>query len=209
MRLSGTGPAINVPDVANFGGPIAGREEAGFSFTQGITQIVDNVTFLRGNHNYKAGFDLQLIDDKRTSTLFQVYTFPSVAAYLAAKNGTNPKSYTNYQQLIGNPNFAMQSSSYSGFIQDDWRLAPNFKLLYGVRYDYYKYPDGAANAPLIYNQAYNSDSNNFAPRLGIAWSPGQDSRSVLRASTGLMFDQMLLAAYENAIQANGLPERTR
>jgi hypothetical protein len=207
-ELSGTGPAINIPNAANFGGSIATVNDIGFDFLQGITQVVDNVTFLRGNHNYKAGFDVQLIDDERTQALFQAYTFPTVAAYLAAKNGTNPKSYTNYQQLIGNPSFTMQSSSYSGFIQDDWRLSPNFKLLYGVRYDYYKYPDGTANAPLIYNQAYNSDGNNFSPRLGIAYSPGSDSRSVIRASTGLMFDQMLLAAYELAITANGLPDRT-
>jgi outer membrane receptor protein involved in Fe transport len=207
-EFSGTGPAINVGGAANFGGSIAASTDVGFGFTQGITQVIDNVTFLRGNHNYKAGFDIQLINDDRTSALFQLYTFPNVAAYLAAKNGTNPKSYTNYQQLLGNPNFSMESKSYSGFIQDDWRLAPNFKMLYGFRYDYYKYPEGAPNAPLIYNQQYNSDTNNFGPRVGIAWSPGSDSRSVIRASTGLMFDQMLLGAYEAAIRANGLPERT-
>ncbi len=207
-ELTGTGPAINVAGAANFGGSIAAASDVGFGFTQGITQVIDNVTFLRGNHSYKAGFDVQFINDDRTSALFQLYTFPNVNAYLAARNGTNPKSYTNYQQLLGNPDFSMKSSSYSGFIQDDWRLAPNFKLLYGFRYDYYKYPEGAPNAPLIYNQQYNSDTNNFGPRLGIAWSPGQDSRSVIRASTGIMFDQMLLGAYESAIQANGLPERT-
>jgi outer membrane receptor protein involved in Fe transport len=200
--------AINIGGVANFGGPASTAQEVGFAFTQGITQIIDNVTFLRGNHNYKAGFDVQFINDDRTSALYQLYTFPNVAAYLAARSGTNPKSYTNYQQLLGNPSFSMTSSSYSGFIQDDWRLAPNFKLLYGFRYDYYKYPEGDSRAPLIYNQEYNSDTNNFGPRVGIAYSPGSDSRSVIRASTGLMFDQMLLGAYETAIGANGVPERT-
>jgi hypothetical protein len=118
---SGTGPAINVGGVANFGGPIATATDAGFGFTQGITQVVDNVTFLRGNHNYKAGFDIQFVNDDRTSAMFQLYTFANLAAYQAAKSGANPKSYQQFTQLLGNPDFSMKSSSYSGFIQDDWR----------------------------------------------------------------------------------------
>ena len=48
------------------------------------------------------------------------------------------------------------------------------------------------------------DKNNFGPRLGVAWTLGSDKRTVLRASTGLMYDQPLLAAYENAVQQNGV-----
>ncbi len=127
----------------------------------------------------------------------QLYTFPNVAAYLAAKNGTNPKSYTNYQQLIGNPDFSMKSSSYSGFIQDDWRLSPNFKLLYGFRYDYYKYPEGDAERSADLQPGSTTATATTSGRASA--SRGRrvsDSRSVIRASTGLMFDQMLLAAYE-------------
>ena len=79
--------AINIPGIANFGGPIATTADAGFGFTQGIFQVVDNFTYIRGNHSYKFGGDIQLIDDSRTSTLLQLYTFPSIDAYLAASNG--------------------------------------------------------------------------------------------------------------------------
>lgn len=204
-EFTGTGPAINIPGVANFGGSIAGASDVGFGFTQGIWQVVDNVTLIRGNHNFKAGVDLQFIDDKRTSALFQLYTFPSIDAYLAAKNGSNPRSYTNFSQLIGDPNFSMSTKGYSGFVQDDWRVGQNVKLLYGVRYDLYQVPDGQSAAPFSYNQEHKIDRNNFGPRLGVAWSLGP--RAVLRANTGIMFDQMLLGAYENAIQNNGQPSR--
>ncbi len=205
--LSGSGPAINIPGVANFGGPIATAADAGFGFEQGIFQVVNNFTYIRGNHSYKFGGDIQLIDDQRTSTLFQLYTFPTIDAYLSAKNGITPRSYTNYQQLIGNPDFSMTSSAYSFFVQDDWRVTPNLKFIYGLRYDFYNYPEGDPNAPFLYSQDYADDGNNLGPRFGLAYSFGADKRQVIRASSGIMYDQMLLGAYETAIQANGNPER--
>ena len=206
-ELSGTGPAINIPGIANFGGPIATSADAGFGFTQGIFQVIDNFTYIRGDHSYKFGGDIQVIDDTRSSTLLQLYTFPSIDAYLAARSGTNPRSYTNYQQLVGNPDFAMKSSGYSFFVQDDWRVSSNLKFIYGLRYDFYDYPDGDANAPFLYSQNYADDGNNVGPRFGVAYTFGADKRQVIRASSGLMYDQMLLGAYETAIQANGNPER--
>ena len=205
--LSGSGPAINIPGVASFGGPIATAADAGFGFEQGIFQVVNNFTYLRGNHSYKFGGDIQLIDDKRTSTLLQLYTFPTIDAYLSAKNGLTPRSYTNYQQLIGNPDFSMKSSGYSFFVQDDWRVTPDLKFIYGLRYDFYNYPEGDPNAPFLYSQNYADDGNNLGPRFGLAYSFGADKRQVLRASSGIMYDQMLLGAYETAIQDNGNPER--
>jgi hypothetical protein len=204
-ELSGTGPAINISGVANIGGPIASATDAGFGFKQGIWQVIDNVTLLKGAHSFKAGLDFQFIDDTRTSALFQLYTFPSAAAYNAAKSGANPFGYTNFTALVGNPDFAMTTKGYSGFVQDDWRLASNLKLLYGVRYDVYDVPQGIADAPFSYNQKHNADKNNFGPRVGLAWTLGD--RAVLRANSGIMYDQMLLAAYENSIQSNGNPQR--
>lgn len=206
-ELSGTGPAINIPGVANFGGPNAVASDAGFGFTQGIWQVIDNFTWLRGNHSFKAGFDLQFVEDERTATLFQLYTFPSIDAYLAARDGINPRSYTNFQQLIGDPNFSMSTKGYSFFLQDDWKLTPTFKVLYGARYDFYDYPDGQPDAPFVFSRQFNNDGNNFGPRLGVAWALGANRRAVLRANSGVMYDQMLLGAYENAIQQNGLPAR--
>jgi len=72
------------------------------------------------------------------------------------------------------------------------------KVLYGVRYDLYRYPDARADSPFSYSQKFNIDKNNFGPRGGVAWT--LDPRTVVRASTGLMYDQPILIAYENALQ---------
>jgi hypothetical protein len=205
--LSGDGPRINISGVANFGGPNAGAADAGFDFKQNIWQVIDNFTVLRGDHSYKFGFDMQFIEDTRAASLFESYTFPSIDAYLAARSGANPFSYTTFSQLFGDPNFAMDTAMYSAFVQDDWRMTPDFKMLYGVRYDMYRYPEGDPNAPFEWNREFRNDRNNFGPRLGVAWTPFTDKRTVVRASTGIMYDQPLLAAYELAFQNSGSPAR--
>jgi hypothetical protein len=203
---SGTGPAITVSSPAiSFGGPwgATGQGNAGFDFKQDITQAIDNFTYIRGAHSYKAGVDWQHIYDQRTSAPQFLYTFPTVDAYNAAKSGTAPFGYTSMTQITGNLSFDMSTNVFSTFVQDDWQVAPALKLLYGVRYDLYKYPAGLGDAPLAQTQSFNTDKNNFGPRLGAAWSI--DPKTVLRASTGLMYDQAILGGYEQALQLSGSP----
>ncbi|MGH9331692.1 MAG: TonB-dependent receptor domain-containing protein, partial [Vicinamibacterales bacterium] len=205
---AGAGPGITVSSVANFGGPIAGNADAGFAFTQDVFQVIDNLTFLRANHSYKFGFDIQHVADTRTQTLFQLYTFPNVAAYNAARAGTNRLGYTSFQQFFGNPDLEYSSNLYSFFVQDDWRLTSRVKLLYGVRYDLYDVPNGVSDAPLESSRDFTIDANNWQPRAGVVWTLDEAGRTVLRANTGLMYDQPLLAAYETALLQDGSAART-
>jgi hypothetical protein len=206
--LAGTGPAITVSSVANFGGPIAGNADAGFAFTQNVFQVIDNVTYLRAGHSYKFGVDVQHVADTRTQTLFQLYTFPNAAAYNAARAGTNRLGYTSFQQFFGDPNLEYSSNLYALFVQDDWRLTPDVKLLYGVRYDAYDIPSASRDAPFDWSRDFTVDRNNWQPRVGVVWTVGDDKRTVVRANTGLMYDQPLLAAYERALLEDGAAART-
>ena len=206
---SGTGPAITIGAsnsvIVAFGAPVSGTGQgnAGFDFKQDITQAIDNFTYIRSAHSYKFGFDWQHIYDERTNAPQFVYNFGTIAAYLAAKAGTAPFGYTNMSQIQGNLSFNMSTDVFSTFVQDDWQIAPSVKVLYGVRYDLYKYPAGIADAPLTQTHAFNIDKNNFGPRVGLAWSI--DADTVVRASTGIMFDQPILGGYEQALQLSGSP----
>jgi hypothetical protein len=203
---SGAGAAITISNPAiQFGGPWSntGQGNAGFDFKQNITQVIDNFTFIRAAHSYKFGFDWQHIYDTRANAPQFVYTFPTIAAYQAAKAGTNPFGYTNMSQITGNLSFDMTTNVFSGFVQDDWQIAQAVKILYGVRYDLYKYPQGIADAPLTQTHEFHIDKNNLGPRVGVAWSI--DGQTVLRASTGMMYDQPILGPYEQALQLSGSP----
>jgi hypothetical protein len=203
---SGLGPAVTISSPAiSFGSPESGTGQgnAGFDFKQNITEVIDNFTYLRGAHSFKVGFDLQHIYDGRTAAPQFVYTFPTLASYLAAKSGANPFGYSSMTQITGDLGFNMSTNLFSTFVQDDWQVAPTVKVLYGVRYDLYKYPAGLANAPLAQTQSFNTDRNNFGPRVGVAWSA--DTKTVVRASTGIMYDQAILGGYEQALQLSGSP----
>jgi Carboxypeptidase regulatory-like domain/TonB dependent receptor-like, beta-barrel len=204
---AGSGPAINISNVAMFGGPIAGDSDAGFAFTQDVFQINDNITHIRGDHAYKVGFDAQHVADSRTRTANQLYTFPSVAAYQAALSGTNRFGYSIFTQYFGETGLEYSSNLYGLYVQDDWRLSPNIKLLYGVRYDLYDVPAPNAEAPFEASRDFRIDKNNFAPRAGVAWTLGGSRRSVIRANTGLMYDQALLAMYEQSLLNDGTNRR--
>lgn len=203
---SGTGPAVQISSPAiGFGGPWSGTGQgnAGFDFKQRIWQIIDNVTLVRGAHSFKVGFDYQHVYDERTAAPQWIYTFPTVASYLAAKSGANAFGYSNMTQLTGDRTFDMSTNIFSAFLQDDWQIARAVKVLFGVRYDLYKYPKGLANAPLDQTRSFNIDKNNFGPRLGVAWTV--DPNTVVRASTGIMYDQPILGGYEQALQLSGSP----
>jgi hypothetical protein len=49
---------------------------------------------------------------------------------------------------------------------------------------------------------YPSDKNNFSPRLGVAWSPFGDGKTVLRAGYGFYFDQVLVGIFEQSALVN-------
>lgn len=207
---AGTGVSVNIAggtvdgvnNNINFGKPTGDGED----FVQRIYQVINNFTMLRGRHNFKVGFDYQLIDDHRAVPLPAQYNFPSVAAYLAAKNGTNPKGYTTFTQTVGiEPEFDMTNSAFSAFVQDDWKIRPNFKLLYGLRYDLNLYNKGIPGS--AYAQTFNRDANNIAPRAGFAWTLDEAGRSVVRGSSVIMYDQALLAIIEQSYANSGNPRR--
>jgi carboxypeptidase family protein/TonB-dependent receptor-like protein len=201
--LSGQGPSITIPSVAQFGAPAA--TDGPLLFNERITQFLDNVTWNTGAHSLKFGGDVQIVRDRREVALVSTYTFPDVASYLDARNGTNPRRYSVFTQIVGEPKIEFGSQYYFLFAQDDWRVRPNFKLNFGLRYELYDTPDARANAPLAISQKFNRDTNNFAPRLGLSYSFGDTRKTVVRASAGVFYDSPGLAFYQNAIQNNGDP----
>ena len=201
------GPAITVSGKANFGGARLGNgNSVGFDFNQGITQVIDNVSLIRGPHAFKTGIDAQWIADKRVRGDLFLYNFPSIDAYLAAKSGANPFAYSNFQQQLGDLSAKYDSGFYGFFVQDDWQISSRVKLLYGLRYDVFDVPAARPFAANPYSQGFTIDKNNFGPRAGLSWAADQSARTVVRASVGLMYEPPLLDFYDNAILNNGDPK---
>jgi len=109
----------------------------------------------------------------------------------------------DFIQGIGNPNDSFSNKPLGVYFQDSWRVQPNLTLNLGVRYDIEFPPQLAAPNPLAL-AAYNAlglqkgiqtDTNNVQPRIGFAWDPKGNGKSVLRGSYGMFYDHPLLGLY--------------
>jgi hypothetical protein len=196
---SGKGPTILVSNVATFGGP----NNAGFRFIEKTPEFADNFTYSVGTHSLKFGVSVRNIRDDNTQATFAQYTFPSVVAYLEAVSGKSPKGYTTFQQTFGEPRLVYSSLFTSFFAQDSWKARSNLTLSYGLRYDLYQIPEADSQSPYEPSREFRVDKNNFAPRLGIAWSLGKDQKTVVRANGGIFYDQPQTDVYRRAILNNG------
>ena len=205
--ISVDGPAVTVSGKASFGGARLGDgNSVGFNFNQGISQVIDNVSLIRGKHALKAGIDAQWIADRRVRGDLFLYNFATISDYLAAKSGANPQAYTNFQQQLGDVTAGYHSGFYGAFIQDDWQIASRLKILYGLRYDVFDVPAARQFGPNQYSKSFAIDKNNVGPRAGVAWSLDRSARTVVRASVGLMYEPPLLDFYDNAMLNNGDPK---
>ena len=176
------GPAINISGIASFGtsttSPV-GRDI-------NLFEAVDNISTQRGDHSLKFGGDFLY---NRVNILFPgalqgVYTFNTLNNFLIG-------NYQTYQQAFGVPNQVQSNPNLGVFVQDEWRVRRDLTINAGLRYDVQYLPD-----PI------QTDTNNFGPRLGFAYAPG-DRKTVFRASYGLYYDRIPLRATSNALQRDG------
>jgi hypothetical protein len=86
---------------------------------------------------------------------------------------------TAVTQGVGNPNTSVSGYLLGGYLQDGFKVRPNLYLSYGVRYDYEVQPPGTPR-----------DKNNFGPRVGFAYSPFNEGRTVIRGGGGLYYQSV-------------------
>ena len=185
--LTGPGPEICIGGCNTTGSAtFNGTQSAGDRFGEKIPSFSDHFTKIIGSHTIKAGFGWQLNNDNQIGDTFSAYTFPTVAAYLAAKSGASPMGYTTFQTVLGTPGASYKSYFYDLYVQDTWQVRPNLLMTYGVRWDRFQAPGGEANAPFIYTRSFFTPNRDWAPRLGLAWNIRPTT--VIRASWGMFYE---------------------
>jgi len=174
-------------------------------------QIADTVTWIRAAHKLKAGFDIQADDilNRFPGFFSGSYTFRSLASFAGGRpNGPNESYQQNFEGAgTTGPVTHPDIREYSVFVQDEWKLGTDLTVNGGLRYDLMKTnpppvrnPDPQLAAADIDTGRFNADTNNFGPRLGLAWSP-QGRHYVVRGGWGLFYGRtpsiMLGTAHSN------------
>ena len=195
--LTGPGPAVIIPKIANFGGTIA----AGDQFTEKIPNFNENLTWIHGAHSFKWGGAWQQNLDLQKADVFTQYSFPTIAAYLSAKSGANPFAYSTVTVSNGGTVPAYHSVFFSLYGQDDWQMTPRLTLIYGLRYDKFVPPPADRNAPFIDSRNFNSPSANFSPRVGFAYR--LTPKTVVRGSGGIFYESPATNTWFNTLLNNG------
>ena len=217
--------AINIPGFAFFG-----REP--FSYVNRVEQrheVADNFSWSLGSHSVKFGGDVNHLplDADFTVNFGGLYNFGALSATqlgfpgsitgLGTVPGFSPvQAYglgipQSFVQGVGNPHFSFANTPLGVFVQDSWRMRPNLTLNYGVRYDVeftQTFPgvnavSQAAENALGITRGIPRDTNNVAPRIGLAWDPSKNGKTVVRASYGMFYDHPLLALAFDSYVADG------
>lgn len=169
-------------------------------------EFEDTLTWIKGSHTVKFGASYRPVHYKVQNNLwfggeFDFYegALPLIALAPTAAQGalvgfnlqngypaTGPPS-TNlsalesfslglpvaYRQGFNNPVWADWANYLGAFVQDSWKVSSRLTLNYGVRMDY-----DAEPSPVPHN-VY------FSPRLGFAWEPFGNAKTVIRAGSGI------------------------
>ncbi|MGH9942205.1 MAG: carboxypeptidase regulatory-like domain-containing protein [Pyrinomonadaceae bacterium] len=165
-----------------------------FSF-RNTYQIQDNLSYTRGNHAMKFGADI------RRNQLAQLFK-PTTRGHLVFSNLNNfVNDLGNVQINRDLPGVAsvlhLDWHDFFFYGQDEWRIAPNFTLTFGLRYENPGQPIAdlvQENAPVLaasgndpryrVNPIPERDSDNFEPRLGFNYNPRTETGGIIGFITG-------------------------
>lgn len=208
---------INITSVADIGfSPLTTT-----TTTERSTTALDNMTWTRGRHTVKFGgeFDHELFAN--LSSTAPTFTFNGLAAsggypavnslqdYLNTIQGvTNPETgqpytYATLTAYSGTPEIRIAFNFVNGLVQDELRLNPHFAINAGARYEVILFPVFDSQAPYPASRSVPNDYRDIAPRVGLTWSPGSKSLTVIHAAFGLYYDIPGLATFYNAGLING------
>jgi hypothetical protein len=127
----------------------------GQPYTVYSVSFIDNLSWTKGNHNYKFGIEIRpnrLYTDRLGGV---TYVFNSLPDFLA-----NRAASVQYLGDVSEPspfnggitrNRLAKSTYYIGYAQDEWKLRQNVTLNYGLRYEYFTPLEESGNAQVFFD----------------------------------------------------------
>ncbi|MBV9155545.1 MAG: TonB-dependent receptor, partial [Acidobacteriaceae bacterium] len=184
-------PNLVYNDLSLQVGPDGNAPQYGY---QNVYQLTDNLTWTKGAHSFKVGFDGErnVSPQSFTQRARGDYEYSYLSDYLF--------DYTPDllgERSAGNPVYWGNRWLFGWYANDVWKLKPNLTINLGLRYEYETVPasennqtlNAIASVPgLITFGAPQPQTDNIMPRVGIAYSPGTSGKTSIRAGFGINYD---------------------
>ncbi len=184
-------PSVTISGLFSVGGASnfpQGRVTTAYQFS-------NTTTWNKGKHAMKFGADIRLNDvfNKAAFDSKGTFTFNNLQDYL--NNNANV-----VRTALQTADFNVDQWQNYFFVQDDFRVTSDLTLNLGLRYETSDVPLGmfGATDPQVLAVGVpgpvKRDTNNWAPRVGFAWSPRSqnafigDGKTVIRGGYGMAYD---------------------
>ncbi len=192
-NLSSTG---SIYQIAISAGPGPGFGNLNYEYNTiyvGNTfSYIDNLTWNHGRQTIKAGVEVRHIQ------LNQHYGEHGTVTFATLQNlGANQVAKASLTGAL--PVNDLRKNWIVGYVQDEFKLRPNFTLNLGARYTVFQLFDEAHGKANPFDFATCGPQGfcgvgasfgfqnygDFDPRFGLAWSPGGSGKTVVRAGFGI------------------------
>ena len=149
-----------------------------------------------------------------TETLYQLPENPVFYLNNSAQFSSDLVNGASTSNLGGG--FSQNVQRLAFYAQESWHVSPHLTFNYGLRYsttyglfnrsgrsqvDNPGYVTLAALGIPLIPSAPHDDRRQFAPRLGFAYSPGANGKTVIRGGFGLYFNDLAQTGWATALQA--------
>ena len=160
-------------------------------------QLTDNISWTKGKHSLKFGFDgwKQISPQDFTQRSRGDYEWNYLSDYLF---DYVPDSIA--QRSLGGARYYGDRIFTGMYVNDSWKATPHLTVNVGLRYEYETVPysetlqtvNAISNVPgLIVFQKPTAMKTAWMPRVGLAYSPGTSGKTSIRAGFGRSFDVLV------------------
>ena len=161
---------------------------------QNTYQAIDNVSWTKGNHNFKFGTEFRkyISPQQFTQRARGDYDYSTLDLYM---RDISPDQLG--ERSTGNSNYYGDQIGLYWFVNDNWKIRRDLSLNLGLRYEYTTVPsterlqtlNKIADVPglMTFNEPHYP-KNAFAPRVGFAYTVGPDQKTVVRGGLSMGYD---------------------
>ena len=207
QRPNSTLAQVTINDFGTLGGNSSGT----FIYEATRHEFIDNLTWNRGAHTIKMGVDLNINPQRqqRETNYGGVYTFTTLANYLAAVAGDKTKIARYQQSIAANGTqglYVGTQKDFGGFINDNIKINRDLTLTAGFRWDFQVNPQPTTPNPKypVITGRIPHDLKMWQPRLGMVWNVGGKDTTVVRVSGGIFDSRTPAYLMQRVFTDNGL-----